>query len=332
MTSTTTTFATVTQDILDSSTQQVEPLPSNINSDTSTSTSTSTPTPTPTPDALTTLTTTLAESTVTSVSPTLVLGDMECATHPLAQPDRRCPPDHYCNAALKQCAAQINNGQVCAADFQCMSAYCMNATCADRPKAVVGALSGGQLVGITLGSTGGAIALVILLLCFYRRQKRRIAAKRNQTLYSRTEMAGNPRLSKYNYLAQILDDQQLNSRALPANIQHYPSTSSSSASALRPPRPFTGNLTPPPSIFAPSLHDYYNHPSSDSEGISTEQRRSSYTNSMEYHYASHHRPSLTDTTVSSRLTDQLPLHNRNNPLWDDALPPPSYHRQPNYSH
>jgi hypothetical protein len=226
--------------------------------------------------------------------------------------------------------AQLNNGQVCAADFQCLSVFCMEATCADQPSAVVGSLTGGQLVGITLGSIGGAIALVVLLLCCYRRRKRRLAAKSNRALYLRTEMTGNPRLSKYNYLTQILDDQQLDNRA-PSTINQH-SASSLSASALRSPLPFTGNLTPPPSIFTPSFHDYHNHPSSASEGISIDQRRSSYTDSMDYHYANHHRPSLTDTTVSSRLTEQLPLHNRNNPLWDDALPPPTYHRQPNYSH
>ncbi|ORZ18764.1 hypothetical protein BCR42DRAFT_490080 [Absidia repens] len=161
------------------------------------------------------------ESAVTSVSPTLVLGDMECASDPLAQQNGRCPVDHYCNAALKQCSVQLNNGVTCAADFQCKSGYCIG-TCADRTTFNNNsqALSGGQIAGITLGTIGGGLVALVGLLFCYRRRKRKMAAQQSRAMQymmdgeEGTEMAdkrgakGTTRLSKYNFLTQVLDGSQ----------------------------------------------------------------------------------------------------------------------------
>ncbi|CAO3599135.1 unnamed protein product [Absidia cylindrospora] len=309
------------------------------------------------------------ESAVTSVSPTLVLGDMECASDPLAQQNGRCPVDHYCNAALKQCSMHLNNGVTCAADFQCTSGYCIG-TCADRTTSNNNsqALSGGQIAGITLGTIGGGLVALVGLLFCYRRRKRRMAAQQSRAMQymmdgdEGTEMTdkrgkGTTRLSKYNFLTQVLDSSQqqrhfgfessqqdlahttpestvnndsnsildyqneffVSNASLhqPAPLFNTRSVSSSSTTALRP-RPITDDF------MQTSSYSSLPKPRPDSEALSLEHRYQMQGPPL----TTNHRDSMTDTalssqptsTISHQSTEQQQQHFMNiNTLWDDAL-------------
>ncbi|KAI8099929.1 uncharacterized protein BX664DRAFT_355296 [Halteromyces radiatus] len=161
------------------------------------------------------------ESAITSVNPSLVLGDMECAADPVAQ-NGKCPTGDYCNAALQKCQTQLSNGATCAADFQCISGYCTG-LCGNRPQITPthASLSGTQILGITLGIVGGGSILLVALFFCYRRRKRNLDQKSRALQYiidddhqeqmnevKNDNNVSGTRLSKYNFLAQILDSKQ----------------------------------------------------------------------------------------------------------------------------
>ncbi|KAI8335150.1 hypothetical protein BC941DRAFT_431396 [Chlamydoabsidia padenii] len=294
----------------------------------------------------TTSTTSLVEANITSISPSNYLGDQECASDHLAQSDGRCLWGYYCNAASQKCVAQLYNGRSCVADFQCLSFYCVG-VCDILPVPIDSSYSyitGNQLIGITLGSIGGVILLVVCLFYIYHYRKKQLALLKQHfaaagsnnmvepgaTTTNADNCKNNPRLSKYNYLTQIVDDQkqqqtdnQDNTHRPPSSILHQISETTTS---LRP-RPITGDLTPPPSVLSSSSYrgDYSRYSYQASESL--DQRH----DSIDYRSLTN-RDSMTDTTLSSHQPYRHYYYSPNqqqhipvNPLWDDALQSPSYH-------
>ncbi|KAI7853850.1 hypothetical protein BDC45DRAFT_510271 [Circinella umbellata] len=151
--------------------------------------------------------------TSSTATPSLVLGSNECADDPIAV-NGKCPSDHFCNAALKQCNALSDNGGQCYEDFQCKSGYCNSRSCGDEPDNEASNLSGGQIAGITVGSIAGAVLLVGALMWCQKRRSRQVSTRARKFEQIRTEDedlesvgvmrdTGN-RTSKYNLLTSLM--------------------------------------------------------------------------------------------------------------------------------
>lgn len=170
--------------------------------------------------------------TSSTATPMLVLGATECVDDPHAV-DGKCTYEYFCNAATHSCVFLLEDNSACYEDFQCASTYCTDHICVAAPESKQSG-QGGKIAGSIVGSVAGAAVLLFGLIrwrkrsqtinrrmnkfqsnhhnekpAFYDATTTILPASINSTAnasddYHNTN-PGNARLSKYNFLAHMLN-------------------------------------------------------------------------------------------------------------------------------
>jgi hypothetical protein len=149
--------------------------------------------------------------TSSTAIPLLILGTKECTGDPNAV-NGKCPNEYFCNAAKKACVLLLADGDQCFEDFQCSSTYCNSGICGgeqDTPSDN----NGGKIAGAAIGGVAGT-AMILCGLLRWRKKSRTVGRRMNQfqntqSFYdATTTIVPETRLSKYNFLQQMLEPQQ----------------------------------------------------------------------------------------------------------------------------
>lgn len=169
--------------------------------------------------------------TSSTATPMLVLGSStECTDDPHAV-DGKCTYEYFCNAATHSCVFLLEDNSACYEDFQCASTYCTNHICVAAPESKPSG-QGGKIAGSIIGSVAGAAVLLFGLIRWRKRSQvinRRMnrfqsnnhsnekpafydatttilpASHTNHHQHDGNTNQGNARLSKYNFLAHMLN-------------------------------------------------------------------------------------------------------------------------------
>ncbi|OAD02250.1 hypothetical protein MUCCIDRAFT_164188 [Mucor lusitanicus CBS 277.49] len=190
--------------------------------------------------------------TSSTATPMLVLGATECVDDPHAV-DGKCNYEYFCNAATHSCVFLLEDNSACYEDFQCASTYCTDHICVPAPEDKQSG-QGGKIAGSIIGSVAGAAVLLFGLIrwrkrsqiinrrmnkfqsnhnnekpaAFYDATTTILPANVNSTAHANTNEyrstnQENPRLSKYNFLANMLNPEPPMTAPQPAQSQHYAS-------------------------------------------------------------------------------------------------------------
>ncbi|KAK4520657.1 Ubiquitin-like protein 1 [Mucor velutinosus] len=168
--------------------------------------------------------------TSSTATPMLVLGATECVDDPHAV-EGKCIYEYFCNAATHSCVFLLEDNSACYEDFQCASTYCTDHICVAAPESKQSG-QGGKIAGSVIGSVAGAAVLLFGLIRWRKRSQiinrrmNRFRSNHNNekpafydattTILPATANAnneyhstdqGNARLSKYNFLANMLNSE-----------------------------------------------------------------------------------------------------------------------------
>ncbi|CEP07875.1 hypothetical protein [Parasitella parasitica] len=173
-----------------------------------------------------------------TATPMLVLGSStECASD-LHAVNGKCTFEYFCNAATHSCSFLLQDDNACYEDFQCDSSHCSDHICVPAFEAKQPS-PGAKIAGATIASVAGAA-----IFEFIRWRKRsQIIDQNNSNSAPNHINQGAARLSKYSYLAHMLNSQNSNHRPYrsASNAGHIPAAAAERGADLA--SPFRASIT-----------------------------------------------------------------------------------------